>query len=118
MKGASPVTGRQSLPERVSFENQAQGPPFLFQPEPGMWTGAQDSSGDIEFALALVLRIVGSTLISRLQASARSSAAPQSGRLPDPAIRIRLALSTAPVAAYCTSATDCEKRPVFNPVES
>ena len=49
MEGASPVVGRQSLPARVSFGNQAQGPPFLFQPEPGMWTGAQDSSGDLEF---------------------------------------------------------------------
>jgi hypothetical protein len=50
MEGASPVIGRQSLPERVSFGNQAQSPPFLFQPEPRMWTGAQDPSGDLEFA--------------------------------------------------------------------
>jgi hypothetical protein len=40
MEGASPVAGRQSLPARVSFGNQAQNPPFLFQPKPGMRTGA------------------------------------------------------------------------------
>jgi len=50
MEGASPVVGRQGLPESVSFGNQTQGLPFLLQPEPGMWTGAQDTSGDLEFA--------------------------------------------------------------------
>src|ERR1035438_5050944 len=50
MEGAGPLIGRPSLPERVTFRNQAQNRPFLFEPKPGMWTGAQDASGDLKSA--------------------------------------------------------------------
>ena len=50
MEGAGPLIGRPSLPERVTFRNEAQDRPFLFEPEPGMWTGTQDTSGDLKSA--------------------------------------------------------------------